>query len=84
MIAYDRFIESHRETSLCADRVASLALAANLVMDGGALNCPKQRSSIALDLLEVIRLLSTDLSRKTVDLSDNAEREEMESRRKPN
>lgn len=80
MITTGQFIETHRETSNRADCLASLAMAASLVSEGSGLTCEKKRKNIVLSLLEVMHFLSEDLSARTVELSDTAEREEVQER----
>lgn len=82
MITADQFIETHRDTTRRAECLASLALAANLVLEGGALTDKQQRKAIALDVLDVIHLLSVELSAKTIELSDTAERDTRHERMK--
>lgn len=83
MITATQFIETHRDTSCRADCLDSLAQAAQLILEGGALLDPKKRMAIAFDMLEVIKFLSQNLSQVTGQLSDEAERAEWSERRSP-
>lgn len=73
MITADQFIKTHRDTACRADWLASLAQAANLVLEGGALADKDKRRAIAQDVLGALQFLSEDLSAKTEELSNRAE-----------
>lgn len=81
MITAEQFIETHRDTACRADWLASLAQAAKLVLEGGALTDKDKRRAIALDVLAAIQFLSEDLSITTVALTDRAERDALNEKK---
>lgn len=53
-----------------ASRIASLAMAANLVLSRNALPDPQQAEAIAIDLMDVASYLAAQLATDTEDIED--------------
>lgn len=80
MITAEQFIKTHRATAQRADWLESLAIAAELVLEGNGLTNKDIRKKIALDILGASQFLAKDLSTVTGALSDRAEYESLQEK----
>jgi hypothetical protein len=67
-------VEQFREVFSRAACLASLATAANTITEGDAIGDDYQRRNVVADILEVIRLLSRDLSESNLAAANEAEK----------
>jgi hypothetical protein len=73
MITAERFIETHRDTARRADWLASIAEAAEVILDGNVIPSPDKRRILVVSMLGAIQYLARDLSAESMALSDRAE-----------
>lgn len=73
MITSEWFIDTHNDSQYRAEVLRSLAVAADLVIQGQVLNSKDLRTNIGLHVIEAIRFLSEDLSNVTQSLVDMEE-----------
>ncbi len=75
------FIKTHLDSNFRAEVLHSLAVAADLVIQGQALTDKEKRTNIGLHVIEAIRFLSKNLANTTGLLADTEEKNVLQMKR---
>lgn len=81
MITSKFFIKTHNDSQCRAEVLRSLAVAADLVINGQALTDKEVRKNIGLHVIEAMRFLSEDLANTTQLLVDMEEKSVLHMKR---